>query len=50
MIPAWQVFPYAVAALELAAAAVYVVYGNWRFAIVWAGVGIANFAFAGARP
>ena len=43
-------FPYVVAGLELCAAAVYVYYGNWRFAIVWAGVGIANVAFAGARP
>ena len=50
MIPAWQWFPYAVSALELCAAGVYCYYHNWRFAIVWAGVGIANAAFAGTKP
>lgn len=47
--PLWQVFPYAVAAFELAAAAVYICYCEWRLAIIWAGVGIANVAFAGIR-
>lgn len=45
-----QVFPYAVAVLELGAAAVYAYHHNWRFAIIWCGVGIANLAFAGAKP
>ena len=44
------IFPYAIAVLELCAAVVYAMNGNWRFAIVWAGVGIANIAFAGATP
>lgn len=42
-----QLFPYAVAALELCAAGVYAWHRDWRLAIVWAGVGIANLAFAG---
>lgn len=42
----WEVFPYAVASLELCAAAVHCYYGNYRVAIVWFGVGIANLAFA----
>ncbi len=46
----WEVFPYVVASLELLAALVYCGYHNWRFAIIWAGVGIANLAFAGAKP
>lgn len=49
MIPIWQVFPFAVAVLEMGAAAVYGYYGNWRLAIVWAGVSVANFAFAGVK-
>lgn len=48
--PAVQVFPYLVGTLEIMAAIVYAYHHNWRFAIVWLGVGIANFAFAGARP
>lgn len=44
------VFPYTVAVLEVAAGIVFACKGNWRFAIVWLGVGIANFAFAGAKP
>lgn len=49
MIPVWQVFPYTVSLLELLAAAVYVYYHNWRLAIIWAGVGIANVAFSGIK-
>ncbi len=44
------IFPYAVAILELGAAAVFTYKHNWRFAIIWFGVGVANFAFAGAKP
>lgn len=46
MIPVWQIFPYAVAVLEISAAIVHAYYGNWRVAIIWFGVGVANFAFA----
>lgn len=42
-------FPYAVAALELCAGAVYLYHREWRLAIVWAGVSVANFAFAGIK-
>lgn len=48
-IPFHQLFPYAVAALELCAGAVYLYQHEWRLAIVWVGVGIANFAFAGIK-
>lgn len=44
-----QIFPYAVAVLELAAAVVYGAHHDWRLTIVWAGVGIANLAFAGIK-
>jgi hypothetical protein len=44
-----QVFPYTVATLELAAGAVYLAHREWRLAIVWFGVGIANMAFAGIK-
>jgi hypothetical protein len=44
-----QVFPYAVAVLELAACAMYLWHHEWRLSVVWAGVGIANLAFAGIR-
>jgi hypothetical protein len=44
-----QVFPYCVAVLEIAACLVYLWAHEWRLALVWAGVGIANFAFAGIR-
>ena len=50
IMPVWQIFPLAVAVLELCAAAVYLYYGEWRLAIVWLGVGIANLAFMGAMP
>jgi hypothetical protein len=43
------VFPYCVAVLEGAAALVYLYHHQWRLAIVWAGVSVANFAFAGVR-
>lgn len=46
MIPIWQIFPYAVAVMELMAAIVHLAYGNYRVALIWAGVGIANLAFA----
>jgi hypothetical protein len=49
VVPIWQIFPYAVAVLELCAAAVYVYYGEWRLVIIWTGVGIANMAFAGVK-
>lgn len=42
-------FPYAVAGLELAAGLVYGFHREWRLAIVWVGVGIANVAFAGIK-
>ena len=42
----WTMFPYAVAVLELCAAAVHLYFRNYRAAIVWLGVGIANLAFA----
>lgn len=44
-----HLFPYAVAVLELGAAVVYGWHGEWRLRIVWAGVGIANLAFAGLK-
>lgn len=42
-------FPYAVVALELLAGFVYLYHKEWRLAVVWVGVGIANFAFAGIK-
>jgi hypothetical protein len=45
-----QVFPLTIAALELCAGAVYAYNHHWRFAIIWACVGVANLAFAGAKP
>lgn len=45
----WQFFPYTVAVLELCAGGVYVYYRDWRLAIVWTAVGIANLAFAGIK-
>jgi hypothetical protein len=48
MIPI-QFFPYTVAALELAAGAVYLAHREWRLAIVWLAVGVANLAFAGVK-
>ncbi len=45
----WQIFPYLVAVLELAAGIVYIFYKDWRLAAVWVCVGIANFAFAGIK-
>jgi len=44
-----QVFPYAVAVLELAAGVVYLFHAEWRLAIVWVAVGVANMAFAGIK-
>lgn len=44
-----QIFPYGVAALELTAGAVYLYHHEWRLAIVWFAVGIANAAFAGIK-
>lgn len=45
----WQVFPYAVSVLEICAGLVYCYYRDWRLAIVWIAVGIANAAFAGVK-
>lgn len=42
-------FPYLVALTELLAGAVYLYHREWRLAIVWFGVGIANSAFAGVK-
>lgn len=44
-----QIFPYAVAGLELCAAIMYAWHRDWRLCIVWGCVGIANFAFAGIK-
>lgn len=44
-----QVFPYTVAVLELVAGVVYLAHQEWRLAMVWAGVGVANLAFAGIK-
>jgi len=44
-----QFFPYSVALLEAAAGAVYLYNAEWRLSIVWFGVAVANFAFAGIR-
>ena len=44
-----QIFPYLIAVLELAAAIVYSWHHEWRLAVVWAGVGVANLAFAGIK-
>ena len=45
----WTWFPYAVAVLELCAAAVHVYAGHYRVAFIWAGVAASNFAFAGMK-
>ncbi len=45
--PVQQIFPYTVAVLELCAGAVYGWKGDYRLAVVWIAVGIANAAFAG---
>lgn len=47
--PLWQIFPYLVALGELTAGVIYAYYGEWRLAIIWLGVGIANGAFAGIK-
>lgn len=44
-----QVFPYAVAGLETAAALVYIGHHNWRMAILWGGYAIAAWALAGVK-
>ena len=44
-----QVFPYAVAILEVCAAAVYLYHHEWRLALVWSGYGLAAWAFAGIK-
>ena len=49
LVPIWQIFPYLVAALQLCAAIVYCYYAEWRLAIVWAGVAVANLALAGIK-
>jgi hypothetical protein len=45
--PYQRILPVAVSVLELGAGAVYFWRGNYRLAIVWICVGIANAAFAG---
>jgi hypothetical protein len=42
-------FPYLIAVLEIVAGGVYLYHREWRLAIVWASVGIANLAFAGIK-
>jgi hypothetical protein len=42
-------FPYTVAVLEIAAGLVYLWHREWRLAIVWFAVGVANGAFAGIK-
>lgn len=44
-----QFFPYAVCILEALAGIVYLYHHEWRLAIVWIGVAVANGAFAGIR-
>ena len=44
-----QMAPYAVAVMEAIAGIVYLYHHEWRLAIVWVGVSIANGAFAGIR-
>ena len=45
----YHYLPYAVAILELGAGVVYLLYQEWRLAIIWLGVGVANAAFAGIK-
>ena len=47
--PIIRVFPYTIAGMEIIAAAIYLYHREWRLAIVWLGVGIANAAFAGIK-
>ena len=42
-------FIYAVATLEGGACFSYIMQRQWRLAIVWAGISLSNFAFAGVR-
>lgn len=44
-----QIFPYAVAALETAAAIVYIYRGDVRLSILWTGYAVAAWALAGVR-
>lgn len=44
-----RVLPYAVATLQLCAALVYLSRGEYRLAIIWAGVSLSNAALAGIR-
>lgn len=47
-LPLW-LFPATIAALEGAAAIRYAYSGEWRLAIIWLGVCVSNFAFAGIK-
>ena len=47
--PIQQVLPYLVSALELGAGIVYLWHKDYRLAIVWVAVGVANAAFAGIK-
>ncbi len=44
-----RVFPYAIAALEVIACAVYAQQQEWRMVIVYGGYALAAFALAGVR-
>lgn len=44
-----QIFPYAVAALETAAAVVFIIRGEWRLSILWSGYAVAAWALAGVK-
>lgn len=49
MLTYWRIFPYAVAVLETLACLGFLIKGDWRMVILWAGYGIAAFALAGVR-
>lgn len=44
-----RILPYLIAALQAGASLVYLIKGEWRLAIIWIGVGVANMALAGIR-
>lgn len=44
-----NVFPYLVVTLQGCAGGVYVWQGQWRNAVVWVSVAVANFALAGLK-
>jgi hypothetical protein len=45
----WQFFPYAVAALETAAAVVFAYRLDTRMTLIWVGYAVAAWALAGVR-